>query len=274
MLAITISALYIIFGVITIFTLGGANYISLAVNLVIILYLLLSKDVRTAFASEKPVTTAIILAVLAVLVYAAMEYPNLTPKQTAMEQALNQMQQVTNELKKYQTTSQNSGTNLNQTGGTTPSQPDANPNQNPVPTPNSGNSNASPISNGIYTNSKYGFQMSVPDGTSYFEDNQSPPTDSFMFINSQQVSIFGITITPATDSLEAMANKTTGFDPNQTTHTIIGGEQALQCNTNASGPSVFNFYLIHNGNFYELDQGRSLTTSDFTFWLNTFKFTK
>jgi cytochrome bd-type quinol oxidase subunit 2 len=101
-LAITSSVLYIIFGVITMFTLGNFNYFSLVINLVIILYLLLSKDVRTAFASAKPIGTTIILAALAIIIFAFMEYPNLTPKETKMEKALRQMHEASKLLKKYQ----------------------------------------------------------------------------------------------------------------------------------------------------------------------------
>jgi hypothetical protein len=82
-LAITMSALYIAFGFIDLVRFGGLGigYISLAVYVVIILYLLISKNIRATFQSGTAASTAIILVILAIVVYAAIEYPTLASQQ-------------------------------------------------------------------------------------------------------------------------------------------------------------------------------------------------
>ncbi len=73
-LAVTISGLYIAASIIDLVMLSRANnimtYISITINLSIILYLLFSKSVRIAFSKESSTkTTVIIVALLAILVY-------------------------------------------------------------------------------------------------------------------------------------------------------------------------------------------------------------
>ncbi len=255
LLAVTISALYIIFGVITIFTLGSTSYISLIINIVIILYLLLNKNIHTALASTKPLGKAILLPILAIIVYAGMEFANLMPKQTAIYQ----VNQMANQLEQNQ--------NPTVVAPATP--------QLATPPAAIATSATNGISNGIYTNTNYGFQISVPDGTTYFEDTQSTPKYSLMFDNPQNQSILGFTISPATGDLPSMINEEySTTPPQQETTTTIAGKQAIHASITADGGTFDAYFLIYNGNFYEIGQGRAITSTQLGTFVQTLKFTK
>ena len=77
-LAIAMSSLYVIFGIINVIETHRANYFSLIVNIVIILYLLISRKVSVAYQSGKLLGISITFVVLAIIAYSIIQYPTIT----------------------------------------------------------------------------------------------------------------------------------------------------------------------------------------------------
>ncbi len=101
-LVVTMSGLYILFGITDLFLAGATvtTYISLGINLIIILYLLFSKKVQAAFTGTSK-SMGMILAILAIVVYAGMQYPiiqaQLNPAPATMS-GTNQFYPIDNSL--------------------------------------------------------------------------------------------------------------------------------------------------------------------------------
>ncbi len=276
MLAIAISVLQVIFGIVGIVMLGSANYIyiPLVVNLIIILYLLFGKNVSAAFQNGKSISTAVILVILALAVYTTMEYPILFVPANTISQA------DYNKLMQYHGTAanptQNSTVNQNSQA---PSVSTTNNTTTPPQNPNTiSNTTVGVLPNGqIYTDTKYSFQLTVPQGDTTTIGSNSPPDYNVLFNNLQGGYDFLIATTPAYKTLADSVDSDMRYEQNpvQKTNTTIAGEPAIHTTeTLGNGAVLNNYFLIHNGIYYSFSKRAGISATQFDEIVYSLKFSQ
>ena len=244
-LAVTMSLLYIIFGVISFMQVGSINYISVIINLAIILYLLLSKNVFTSFKSDNTKTFAVILSVLAILVYVGMQYPVIisSGQKSTVNSVMNQNENTTN---------------------------------NTVNTA----SNNSPQSTKTYTNPTYSFQITIPQD-SVVQQNVASSIDThvvFLEGNKSFIVMSIVNESPILDTLDDLVNSYTHPDTNsvQKTNTTIAGQPAIHTIITGSDGQVSDDYFILHNNYYLFDISKypSISSDQFDYTVQSMLFTQ
>lgn len=254
-LTITISGLYIIYAIVGWVMLGGTNYISLVINLIIVVYLIFSKGVSSTFQEGKSTGAIVTPSVLAIIVYAVMVYPSLTPQQTA----LNQLNQITNQLRQNQKLYQSSSNEQSQNNTTN------------IDSPNKK----------VYFNSTHNFQFTYPSNNTLTEDNQESRLSYYdVWIREpSQLPVLYMRIRPTNGAtLDTLVNEVNSQNvyTYQKTDAQVAGEPAIRVDINQNGVAQGTDYdFIHDGYFYRLSGTVGNPQSDnFEAIVKSFEFTK
>lgn len=256
-LAITISALYIVFGVIKIFKFDDGGYvntfISIVLNLFFIFYLLASHAIKSSFQTSTK-TTIIVLPLMAVAIY--------TPIQVSSFQSQIQMREF---AKSFQEASKRTDQAIKDSNMDCKFYEYKNYDEKYLPL-------NTQSGNGIYSNLTYNFQINLSQaftmkefrGISYCEN-------SFVFYKPEDTTAYGngelikIAIKPAEGDLKYIFDNEYGIIKSiQKTETQIAGQQALKILMDPNNPNGTKSYIvIYNRKLFSIFEGQGVTNEIF-----------
>lgn len=265
-LAITISALYFIFGVIEIFKFGNSNYIStyvsMVINLFIVFYLSASHAIKNSFQQSSKVAT-MALPILAIAIYVPIGLGSFKAHtqaqdfakglQEEMQRTNTAIQQSNMDCKFYEYTNYDEKNKvLNTQSGT-----------------------------GAYSNPTYHFQITLPQaytmqefrGTDYCED-------SFAFYKPEDTSISGqlmaINVQPAKGDFNYYFDHEYKYEKNaQMTNTQVAGQPAVKITREPYPTWSRVWYLvIYDGKAYTIFNTQNMTEDQLNTAVASFQLSK
>ena len=250
-LALTMEALYLVFGVIELVKLGKTSYIALIINIVIISYLLASRRVKSSFRSSSSSAMTAVLPILAIIVYVPIGVSAFRTEVQTQDFA----QQRQENVKKTDQAITNSGMDCNFWSSSA--------SQGPLSTV---------TGNDIYSNPKYNFQINIPIAFAVEEHSGNDYCEaSFVFFKAEDKTADGrlmyVSVAPAKGDLNYYWDSMFGYraDLVQKSDTQISGKPAMkvvQISTTTDWRRIW-YVFVHEDRVYKLDKWKGLTDEQF-----------
>jgi hypothetical protein len=267
-LAISISALYFIFGLIKILKFTDATYIytfiSIIVNLLIIFYLLASHKIKNAFHKDSKVAM-VALPILVIVIYLPIAVNSFQSK-TKTQELINEIQDAT---KRSDQAIQQSKMDCKFYDYTTYDQRYA-----PISTLSG---------NGNYVNSTYGFQFNLPLAYTMKELRGSYTCeDDFKFYKPENTTDSGLLITvsvqPATGDLDFLFDRDYKSVENvQKTSFTLAGQVTLKITAGPfadwGGKSGLSYIFIYKNKLYTIVNSKNISDEQFNTAITSFQLT-